>query len=144
MRRFVITGLAIANAVAVPARAETDYIGHMEQFAFAAQIANASKSCQHFGYVVNEPAAIAFAQDTIALAIENGMTVSVATSLAQQAVADETERQEYLVEQVTNAQLGDEADAEAAIERFVSYWQDNCASIAADPRARDFFQQPRK
>lgn len=144
MRWPMFATCLLASIIAAPAAAITDYVGNMEQFQFAAKVANASKSCQRLGYNVNEADAFAFVTGTVTSAIEDGMDVTLANQLATQAIKDETERQQFLLRQVKEAQGKSAVIAEAAAERFLSTWQANCDAIAADPRASRFFEKPKK
>jgi hypothetical protein len=137
-----MAGAAFLTVFPSVAFAQTDYVSHMEQFELAAKVLNAGTSCGRFGYIVDKERALAFGSDAVTSAVEDGMLPSLANQMAITAIEEETARQEYLVQQVKDAQKKDSATAKAAVDRFLAYWQNHCASIAANPKVSEFFRQP--
>ena len=132
--------LATLGIIATPLAAQ-DYLAAQEQFAFAAKAMTSARSCENFGYDVDDDEIERMVDDALSSAVMSDISVDMAQSLASAALEEERERQNFISGQLRKRVEGSETPAEirSASIAFFQYWLARCADLSADPRTAASF-----
>lgn len=126
----VISGLTCGNVFAADV---PDYIGYSQIAQENADLAYSATSCTRLGFMVDkDKALVSFQQDMID-AIKNGIDSETAAALTQSA---RESRKADLDLISANIYLGadTELEKEAALVKYLEWWQDHCAALVKNPR----------